>query len=110
MRRLLLSLAALRLAMATGQAKADYIFTTPLDPPDSRSTNMNGSGINASGLIVGDYLDADTRTHGYLLSGGATLHSTFPSRLLPEPLGSTTPGRSWEFTETLTVEATASCG
>jgi len=52
----------------------------PLDPPDSRSTNMNGSGINASGLIVGDYLDADTRTHGYLLSGGATLHSTFPAR------------------------------
>jgi len=79
MRRLLLSLAALRLAMATGQAKADYIFTTPLDPPDSRSTNMNGSGINASGLIVGDYLDADTRTHGYLLSGG--LRYTRLSRL-----------------------------
>jgi hypothetical protein len=53
-----------------------YAFT-PIDPPDSISTNglinerLNESGINDSGQIVGRYVDAIGTTHGFLRSGGS---------------------------------------
>lgn len=52
----------------TGQAGADYIFTT-IDVPGSISTSAYG--ITPSGQIVGGYSDAGGITHGFLFSGGS---------------------------------------
>src|SRR6266545_3274488 len=52
----------------TGQAKADYIFTT-LDVPGSTG-GTTAFGINTSGQIVGAYGDGGGQ-HGFLLSGGS---------------------------------------
>lgn len=69
MKRLLLCVAGLVLFLGvTGQAKAQYSFTT-FDPPGSTSTNPLGGGINDAGWIVGSYDDVNG-THGYLLRDG----------------------------------------
>ncbi len=63
MKRLLLGLTALGLFLGvTGQAKADYVFTT-IDVPGSTSTNSMGGGINDFGQIVSQYDDV-LGTHG----------------------------------------------
>ncbi len=68
MTRLLLGMAALVLFLGvTGQAKADYLFTT-LDPVGSIRTEAQG--INTNGDIVGFYEDAKHNVHGFLRIGG----------------------------------------
>ncbi len=89
MKRLLLGMAALGLFLGvTGQAKANYTFTT-LDPPGSISIFTEAEGINSGGEIVG----------------------ASPARPRPGPKaqGSTTAGRSWDVT-LLTASSTATSG
>jgi len=46
---------------------------TPVDDPAAGTASHQGTlpfGINASGAIVGEYLDAGGNLHGFLLSGG----------------------------------------
>src|SRR4051812_47733320 len=67
----------------TGQAKANYIFTT-IDVPGSTLTNARG--INDSGEIVGLFTAAGT-THGYVLSGGGFPTLDPPGSTITVPLG-----------------------
>ena len=68
MKRLLLGMASVGLCLSTGgQAKADYTFRYPIDPPGSIRTETQG--INTRGDIVGFYEDADHIVHGFLLIG-----------------------------------------
>ena len=45
-----------------------YTYTTLDDP--SANNNTQAFGINASGQIVGEYIDASNHTHGFLYSNG----------------------------------------
>src|SRR5437660_10187543 len=45
-----------------------YTYTTLDDP--SANNNTQAFGINASGQIVGQYIDASNHTHGFLYSNG----------------------------------------
>src|SRR5436190_460406 len=45
-----------------------YTYTTLDDP--SANNNTQAFGINASGRIVGQYIDANNHTHGFLYSNG----------------------------------------
>jgi probable HAF family extracellular repeat protein len=68
MKRLFRGLVTLGLFLGfTGQAKAEFIFTT-LDVPGSTSTIANI--ISNSGQIAGEYADVGGNSHGFLLSGG----------------------------------------
>jgi hypothetical protein len=51
----------------TGQANAEYIFTT-IDVPFAGVLETRANGINTGGQIVGFYRTADR--HGFLDSGG----------------------------------------
>jgi hypothetical protein len=63
----MLAAVALGLFLAiTGQAKAEYIFTT-LDAPGARF-GTDAFGINDAGQIVGCFTDAGFTLHGFLLS------------------------------------------
>src|SRR5688500_3507216 len=71
-------------ASAESRADRGFSFTT-IDLPNARST---GSwGINAAGDIVGGYVDAAGRGHGYVLRGGAFTTIDYPGSAFTEARG-----------------------
>jgi probable HAF family extracellular repeat protein len=81
MKRSLCSLVALGLLVGvTGPAMAQpsYSFTI-LDVPGSSKASAIALGINASGQIVGSYLDAGYSPHGFLLDNGRYITLDVPA-------------------------------
>ena len=71
-----------------------YTYTTIDDSLGARGTLA--FGINASGQIVGTYIDANSRDHGFLYSGGiyTTLDDPCPPST-PLHTASTTSEKWW---------------
>ena len=78
-----------------GLAKAQFDFTT-IDVPGSTSTAANG---NSTHEIAGEYVDADGKTHGFVLSKGVfTTIDVLGAGLLLASTESTRPASSLELT------------
>jgi probable HAF family extracellular repeat protein len=54
-----------------------YTYTTLDDP--SANNNTQAYGINASGQIVGEYIDASNHIHGFLYSSGCSQFQRVPN-------------------------------
>lgn len=70
--------AQLLLEGGAGRLEAAFDFTT-IDVPNAVFTNA--AGINPRGDIVGTYLDASRRSHGYILRDGAFITIDYPGAL-----------------------------
>ena len=71
-------------AAEAGQAQSSYVYTK-LDVPGAATTYP--TGINASGQIVGSYIDAANVTHGFLLSEGNYFTLDVPGALETQAAG-----------------------
>lgn len=56
-----------------------------IDVPGALATRA--FGINSAGQIVGTYVDAQRRTHGYLMTGDEVTHIRFPGAIQTAPWG-----------------------
>ena len=81
--------AALLTLLVSASTAFSLTFTT-IDPPGSTATLA--LDINARGDIVGNYLTADGKTHGFLLSNGTFTTIDVPAAAFSvKPTVSTTP-------------------
>jgi probable HAF family extracellular repeat protein len=81
-RRIFLGLAVVALMLSAGAAwAANYRFTTidyPGAAPPSPAGTTTVHAVNAAGQMVGEYLDASNKTHGFLWSKGVYTSIDYP--------------------------------
>ena len=66
---------------------AGLTFFSVTDPLAKPGNNTSIAGINASGQIVGSYLDNSNKTHGFIYTDGNYVTLDFPGAILTQALG-----------------------